>query len=410
MAVGDYVTLTGLAIPTVEGLTEACANDQRALIDTTLNTDPDSPIGQLTGIFCSHLREAWEALLIAYYGFDPDKAEGDQLVGLSALTGTSPAGATKSKFIGSRKLTVNLNATTTIPIGVVFHVDGDPLTRFVTTEQKTSTTAGNYSVAAEAEEYGPIRCNAGTLTVIATPVVGLNSVTNDFDAIIGQNEDRDSDLRERRENELRATGKAAVDAIRAALLDIELEDESKPILSATVYENEEDITDVVTGLPPHSLECLVYDGPTPVCPDDTIAQTIWTAKGGGIKLVGNTSGTAVDSLGTNRTIPFSRPTILAMQFALELEIETSSYVGDAAVKTAIQSTFAAKVKPGKEIRCNDYVKTLMSLAGVIDVLGIQIEEVGGPLPPSGTNFTLAIREMGNVSTTDISITTTPGSP
>lgn len=411
MAVGDYVTSEGLKIPTLEKLIKDCSDEQRSTIDPDLNTSEDSPIGQLTRIIMSHFREAWEVLVIAYNGFDPNQAEGTQAIGLAMLTGTAPAPATKSKFTGTKKLRVNLDASKTILAGAaIFHVNGDPSIRFVTTEQVSSTAAGDYFVAAEAEETGPIVCNAGTLTVIATPIVGLNSVINDYDAIPGTEADNDAQLMLRRENELRATGSATVDSLRADILDIELEDLSKPILSVTIFENDTNTTNGTTGNPAHSLECLVYDGVSPACPDTILAQTIWNGKPGGIQLVGNASASATDSTGATQTIYFSRPTIIQIQFAITIEIETAKYAGDAAAKEAVRATFFAKVKPSKTIRYDDYVVALKGVPGVIGVNNLQFSKVGDPLLPNGSNLTLTLRQMGNADTSNMTITTVPGSP
>ena len=70
------VDSTGLTIPTIEELLIDIEQDQRDDIDVNIITEPEEPIGQLNGIFSSKIREAWEALEIAYNGFDPDSAEG----------------------------------------------------------------------------------------------------------------------------------------------------------------------------------------------------------------------------------------------------------------------------------------------------------------------------------------------
>src|SRR5262245_17458636 len=112
---GTYVTDQGLAIPTVQNLLDDTAQDQRSTIDPNLDTDPDSPIGQLNGIYCSGLRVAWEALEIAWNGNNPDAAEGFLLESVSAITGSHRAPATPSKFTGQFKVIVNLNPNTLLP-------------------------------------------------------------------------------------------------------------------------------------------------------------------------------------------------------------------------------------------------------------------------------------------------------
>jgi hypothetical protein len=405
MTVGTYLTAQGLNIPTVEQILAACSAEQRSTIDSLLNTDADGPVGQLSGIFASHLREAWEALQIAYNGENPDAAEGFLLEAVSAITGTLRAPATRSKFVGARKLRMTLGATTPVPAGTTFHVLGDPNTSFHTTEDITSTIAGDYLVSAECDVTGPVPCNATTLTEISTPVVGLNAVINDFDAIPGTNADNDAELRIRREQELRATGSGTIDSIRADLLGIALEDESKPIQEAIILENVNDTTDG-NGLPGHSIECLVYDGVGQDCPDDTIAQTIWNSKPAGIQLYGGLTGNAVDSLGNSRIVPFSRPTSKEVVLLATLTLANPNQVPSqylAVVRAAVIAEFAKRVRVGSVIRCNHYEAAILAIPGIDDAIVQLAFNPPGTLNPAGTNLTLGVREIGYIQTSGISV-------
>jgi hypothetical protein len=400
-----YVTPQGLQIPTVQGLLDLIAQEQRSTIDPLLNTDPDSPQGQLNGIFASHLREAWEALGVAYNGNNPDAAEAFLLEALSAITGTKRAPATRSKFVGARKLTVNLNAGTDLPIGTSFHVAGDPLTLFATSEKvKATAGTGNYLVSALCTVTGPVTCNAGTLTVIASPVVGLNSVTNTFDAEIGSTQDNDPQLRIRREKELRATGSGTVDSIRADLAAYEDASGGKPILDVNVFENTSDAFDA-NGLPPHSIECLVFDGVSQSVANDAIAQVIWESKPGGIPTVGGSTGNATDSLGTIRPVAFSRPLIDEVIFKATLTLTNANQIPSqyaALVKAAIVARFAVKVRMGSVIRCNHYEAAITDIPGIEDCL-IQVGFLAQGLQAVDVNLALGTREMGFVQTSGITV-------
>lgn len=394
-----FVDSTGLSIPSVEDILADLTADQRAAIDPLLNTDPDSPLGQINGPFSSHLREAWEVLQLAFNGLNPDAAEGALLEHVSAITGTIRSAATKSKFIGTRRLDLNLDAATTVPIGTIFQVDGDPQTRFLTTEEIVSVAAGNYKVNAEAENTGAIICNANTLTVIVTSVVGLNSVNNAADAILGKNVDTDSELRRRRETELRATGAANPDSIRADLLDIEIEGVN-PVLACSVLFNDKDVINLVTGLPPHSIECVIYDGVVPTVPNDTIAQIIWDSSSAGDTKIGTSQGTAVDDFGGSHTIKFTRATIVPIGFVFDLTTD-STYVGDANFKQAILDDFNARItKAGQTVVVAEYIATAMRVQGVTNAQSVQTGPASGVLSPY-TDYTLAIRSIGTLQTPDI---------
>lgn len=404
MTTGVYLTAEGLDIPSVETILLDLATDQRATIDPLLNTEPDSPTGQLNGILAARERRLWEAIQIAYNGSNPDAAEGFLLESTSALTGTTRAPATRSRFAGTRRLTINLDAATTVPINTEFHVLGDVNTAFRTTEVITSVLAGDYPVAAECLVVGPIPCNAGTLTVISTPVVGLNSVNNAFDAVLGTNQDNNTELRIRRESELRTTGSGTVDSMRADIRAIELEDGSKPIQECVVLENVTDVVDV-NGLPGHSMEALVFDGVTEDCPDDTIAQTIWDGKPGGIEMYGSESGTATDTEGAEHTIAFTRPTSREVILEADLILVNltqlpSQYL--AVVQAAVIAEFKRRVKMGSVIRCNHYEAAILAISGIEDVI-VRLGWFGGALGVAGVSLTLGVREIGFIQSTDITV-------
>jgi hypothetical protein len=402
-----YVTDAGLQIPTVETLIAEIAAEQRSEVDPLLNTDPDSPQGNINGIFSSHIREAYEVIQICFDGFNPDGAEGALLENVSAITGTLRGTATRSKFAGSRKITVNLDAGKTLPIGSVASQTGNPTVRFATTEEVTNTSliAADVLVAAECDVTGPTVCNASTLTVIATPVSGWNSVNNIYDAEIGKVQDIDPTLRSQREEELRATGSGTVDSITADVLAITI-DGAKPVETCLVLENVTDLYDA-WGLPPHSLEAIIYDGLSASVPDDTIAQTLWDSKGGGIRMVGSSSGQALDGTGTIRTVSFTRPSQVRMKIAFSIIPKpdyAEVYPGDAYTKQLIVDEFKSIVKAGAMIVCNNYVSVVMDLPGVLDVIVFRINAWAlAGYPAVLTNYQLLEREIGTLAVADIAI-------
>ncbi|HEX5035076.1 MAG TPA: baseplate J/gp47 family protein, partial [bacterium] len=98
----------------------------------------------------------------------------------------------------------------------------------------TETTPGVFpkvDIDLEATEDGPTQAKAGFLTVIETPIVGLDSISNALDAVPGKDVETDAELKIRREETLANPGTATLDAIVARLREIdEVED-------AVGYEN-----------------------------------------------------------------------------------------------------------------------------------------------------------------------------
>ena len=141
--------------------------------------------------------------------------------------------------------TLTLDPATTVPIGSIISVNGDPTARFETTEEVTNASGiqDDFTVLVEAETAGPVRANAGTLTVIETPVAGWISTINVTDATEGFLREGDDPLRKRYAANVQAGGCRTQGAIIAAV------DAVDQVQQVTVFENTLDVTDPVSGLP-----------------------------------------------------------------------------------------------------------------------------------------------------------------
>lgn len=392
------LTAAGLQIPTISEIIARFVQEQRADIDPLLDVDAESPVGQLNGIVADEARRAYEAIEVAYHAIDPDAAERAELEMVSAITGTFRAAATRSRFAGTRKIEVELDASVTLAAGATCEVTGAPTTRFRTTEAITSTTAGWYEVEAECTTTGPIDVAPMTLTTITTPVAGWLAVRNPTSPIVGENADDDEALRDRRERELRALGSSSTDAISARVLAIDV-DGTRPVISCTCFENTSSNTDPF-GVPGHSIEVLVWDGIAQVADDDTIAQTIWDAKPGGSGTFGSASGTAVDRNGKPQIVRFTRPT----QREVGVEVEVSvvrGFAGEAEIQEAAADAIDA-IPPGApdtegEVKWSSILRAILSVPGVVSVDVIAIGFAGQPAGSPFTNLTLGRRDkpIGN---------------
>lgn len=412
----NYVTANGLQIPTIgDAATPGTilgdiASALHATVDPNLDCEADAPMGQINGIFAERERVWWEALQVAWDAFNPDAAEDFLLDADCALTGTIRGEATKSTV----KLSLNLDLNTTIPAGAIVSVDGEPTIQFVTDEDVTSTTAGNYIGSASCTVLGRTIAIANTLTVIQTPTVGWNAVTNPRDAIPGQERDTDPELRVRRVNELEASGAGTVDTIQAKVASITNDDGSKPVLDSKVYENVEDYISP-EGIPAHAIEAVIYDGPASSAPNDSVAQAVWDTKGAGITAFGNATGTATDKKGNPQTIAFSRAAIINGKLAITVETDIArpdDYAGDDAIKEAIAAEVVIRAVLGvTEIRPTHYVRAVLAPGlGVLDVTNLQIGNVLSSFGANGANFSVPFRTKFLLDTSNIAITRVPVTP
>jgi hypothetical protein len=154
----------------------------------------------------------------------------------------------------------------------------------------------------ESINTGEILAVANTLTIIETPVAGLNEVNNFLDGELGRPVESDAELRQRYNESLQIIGAGTLEAIVARVK------QSEEIDATTVkgFENREDVVDG-EGRPPHSYEIVLLSPDTPQN-DQAIADLLWLIKPAGIETFGNTSATAIDSNGDNQVMNFTRPT------------------------------------------------------------------------------------------------------
>lgn len=372
--------------------------EQRILADLgpTVDVSPESQLGQLIGIFANEAGMAWEAIEGAYHAFDPDQAEDFLLVALAKLTGTMKRGASRSRV----ECTVDLDAGATLLAGVHFaHVDDRPQARFTPEVDFTSPSDGTHSVHFVSEETGPVSAPATTLNVIATPVVGWNAITNANDAELGLPEDTNETLRARREQELQTSGNGTVDAIEAAVSKV------ADVQSVRVFENVTNVTDM-NGVPPHSVETLVFDGVSPTgSNNDAIAQAIWNAKAGGIRSFGNVSGQALDRRGNPRSVSFNRVSVRPVYVEIDVDTAPADYVGDGALAVFLAERANALMDIGQAVRVRLVDSLVYDLSGVIDVTGFRL---GFTSSPSGTtNLVVGPREIAHFDSSNIVVTSTP---
>jgi uncharacterized phage protein gp47/JayE len=380
---------TGLHPKTLEVLKEEIEAAEKANINPALNVSATSVLGQLNGIFASKLQELWDLGQSVYQAFDPEQATGSALDALSALTGTLRLRATRSRVTA----TVNLNAGTTLPAGSVASVSG-PGARFRTLEEVTNSGASpdDFPVLMRAEEYGPVVANAGTLTVIETPVSGWNSVTNVLDATLGRNLENDANLRLRREDEIRATGAGSFEAVLADLKAVE------NVKAVLLFENFTDITNG-DGLPPKSFEAVVQGGL-----DQDIRDAIWETKPLGIRAFGTTSGTVTDSQGNTHTIEFTRPTVIPLHVAVTVVTNPLQFPidGEQQVKDAIVAHALANYTIGVSVILAGLYPPIMGVPGVKDITSLKVDNVTPPV--ASGNYVIGARQLADFDTSRIVVT------
>lgn len=383
------VTPEGFNRPSAQDIQALIEADQRAEISQTLDLSSESIIGQNNGIYARQLGVAWEALHAVHDGGDPDRAEDDALISMSKITGTNQEGASESEVDAKVVLAVG----TLLEAGTHFaHVTGKEDVRFTPLEDFTApgpADPGEYEVRFRSEFTGQVQAPGGTLTVIATPVVGWLSVTNELDATLGRDIDDNYDLRLRREQGLTRPGSSGTDQIRADVLAVD------DVTSVQVFENYSDVT--VGDLPPKSFQVVLWDDAG--ADNDEVAQAIWDSKPGGIQPIGVYSGTAVDKNGDPQIMRFSRAAAVLMYVSCKVTPK-EGYVGDAAFELAMATNLNTAMGTGVDVSEWDISEAAAGLGAKVT----QIAFGTAPSPTEDDDVEITSLQIARFDTSRITIT------
>ena len=392
------LTATGFEAKTAAEILLDIETSQKAALGAALDVSPEQPLGQMNGIIVTKLRELWEAVGVLYAARVPMGASGAALDGVAEITALSRLAAT----YGTVTLSVVLGAGRTLPAGSIASVTGQPTNRWVTLASAVNASGvqATVSVAARAETAGLTRANAGTITVIATPVTGWVSVTNASDATPGAAAETDPQLRRRRDTTIRAGGSSPLDAVRLALSEV------SGVTQVRVFENNTDTTDA-DGRPPHSLDAIVVGGT-----DQAVADALWAAKAAGIQtwapLAGRVSATVTDAGGVPRSVQFSRPSTVDIYVIAAVERDPSVYPTAASLLAVVAPSLAAvtdSLQIGETVRVELLRSTIFRLPGVIDVpvlrLGRGALPVGVVPATNSPNLTVGRRELAALDSSDV---------
>lgn len=390
------VDATGFTQPTFEEIKADFESTELTLISPSMNQSASSYVGQWNGIQTEALTQLYELLGLAFDQFNPNAAESVYLDNLGQLIGVPRLGEEHSFDLCNLTLGASFSAG---PGVMIVSVVGQPTIRFTNRDAVASTTAGVYSnIPFIAIDPGPIPANAGTLTVI-TPISGWTACTNPLNATPGRFVETDEEYRLRMDQLKSAQGSGTLPGIRAELLRI------PGIQQAFVFENATDATDG-DGVPPHAIECVIFDGPSPTVADNTIALAIWKNKPSGIATYGSTSGTITDDTGAFRNINFSRATPLTLYLEYDdVDVNVSLFPNAVAdVKAAAVSLGQHTFAMGTDVIALKFKAAALGVAGVADV---GVLKLGFAPAPAGTvNLTVTPRQIAFLTATNIAVFTT----
>ena len=235
----------------------------------------------------------------------------------------------------------------------------------------TETTPGVYQgqVNCTALSTGPTEVAEKALSVIDTPVAGLDSAFNPEIAVIGRDIETDPEYRIRQNNTLQISDAGPLEAIRTAILDLNDDATKTTIQSVLVFENISNLNPDARGIPRNAFEAFVYLTGGLTDRDQEIPQAIFDSKAGGIEPHGDIPKTVTDSQGFDHTINFSRPSVVEIHLILDLTVDSSYPTdGNTQVKN-IMVAWGNGLGVGQDVIVfPSLVAQLEAVPGIIDIV------------------------------------------
>jgi len=306
------LSATGISAPAYSDVLAFLQAQYQGIYGADVYLEPDSQDGQFLAIVAQAISDANATAIQIYQSMSPATAQGAALSQNVKLNGIARALFSYS--------TVDLlligQAGSTINNGIAQDTNSN---QWILPAVVVIPPSGQITVTATCSVAGAITAPAGTVTIIKTPTLGWQSVSNPYDAVPGAPVESDADLRYRQTVSTALPSLTVMDGIVGAVSSI------LGVARVRAYENDTASTDS-NGIPSHSMSLVVDGGDA-----TAIANAIATKKTPGAGTYGTTPVVVTDIYGRPITINFFRATDQAITVSITMKALAgySSTVGQA---------------------------------------------------------------------------------
>jgi Uncharacterized homolog of phage Mu protein gp47 len=278
---------TGLEIERLDAILTRLSQSMRDIYGSDINIDPDTPDGQMIGIFSQACADINEIISGVYAMSDPTKA-----VGVWLDIQLKYVGLTRNRQEYSYLNNVTITATngTVIPSG--FTVTDENGVEWQSTSQAT-VTGSSTSMQFRSSQYGGFNIGSGKELIPKNIILGVQSVITTTNSLLGRLQESDESALMRFLRSYSINNLDDAEGLEASLLSID------DVRDAKVYENYTGSIDA-RGVEPHSINAIVIGGS-----DEDIANRIVRKKSLGCGLQGAVSVT-IFYKGFDRDVRFDR--------------------------------------------------------------------------------------------------------
>lgn len=359
-----------------------------AAFGSTFDVSPESPDGQVIGIVADEVDQCWNQAQLSFNAYRPGAVSGIGLDNVCELTNAK-------RYVDKHsQVTVLLEGTqgTLVPAGSKVKDTGGML---FTIQTDTEIPGDATAVADESGEY---YIAPNTVTEIVTEgISGWDSVNNPDIGETGVLYESDPSLRARRDKTTAVSGSATVEAIYAALADLNL----------TYIRIRDNDTGSPIGTQPAGTIWVVVDGGT----KNDIARRIYDAKTGGVPTFGSQSIELKDSKGYPHTINFDRSSNQEIYVKGTFKRRAGSNISSNDAAQQLQEAtinYLNSLNPGESVVWSNLFTPLMNATMNIEVDSLFIGIAANPTTTTTIDLDINKRAHGtaaNITFTDV--TTTP---
>lgn len=387
---GPTITSAGITIPSYNDVYQSLIASFQSIYGSDAILTADSQDGQFVAIMAKAINDSNNAAVSVYNAFSPATAQGANLSSVVKINGIARAVASASTV----DVTIVGVVGTTITNGVVQD------TNQVNWDLPASVTippAGEITVTATCAQPGAVSAAPGTVTTIATPTRGWQTVTNASAASLGNPVEEDADLRVRQASSTALPSLTVLDGIVGAVKAI------TGVTRVAAYENDTNIIDT-NGLPPHVISLVVEGGDA-----TAIANAIAAKKTPGGGTYGTTTVTVTDVYGIPHPINFFRPTPQAITAVVNLKALAgySTAVG-ARVQQAISDYVNSVAIGGGSAGAVEWDACIAAAKGVVggNTFKITSLTISGPGGAGAPDVPLAFNQSATCTPASVTVNAT----
>nr|DAS95355.1 MAG TPA: Baseplate J like protein [Caudoviricetes sp.] len=374
------LTEAGIQIERLGDIVKRFEDSLKQIYGQNIDLSPNTPDGQMVGIFAQIKMDIEELAENVYRQLDPDVATGAWLEQRVAYAGLMRRGASYS-YLRSVILTGEPN--THLYAGIV--VSDQNKVRWVLTSDIQLDGNGSGRADFRSEQLGSFNLAKNSTLTIETVTLGLINAVTFENAEVGEEEETDTQLRERFLFSRTKNAQNSADAIQSKISGL------PDVRQVKVLENNTKQRDKY-GVEPNSLN-VVVDGGT----DEQIARVIYENKGAGVGLQGSTEKILTVN-GERRTLRFDRVTPVDVQVSMRcVRYEDFTEVDKDEIKRLLS---IQKLEIGQNLSLSRLYSPINQVGGFW-VKELKIGRKGQTL--KAENVIIQPRELARILASDITI-------